>query len=508
MQMARPKLILSRISNERERNLAFNRRKNELLKMISEFSEMCGGEACLIIYDGDNIGNAPPVTWPQDPNVVQQYLIEKYEQAKEKNQTRVKIFDLEEFFETKKHLVESKISNVRKDTFNTNCPIWHQSLNGLGQEQLKNLIVVLDTKIEACDQSIKMLKEDKLKAAQANFLMMQYLSQNQAIHGYNQLAIASSLFENGEGSSQSQMLQFDPNLMKMAMNNNGLEEDMTNQFDFPMDCANQTFGISPNQVLDVPMLISENNWVVVGTNHEALGVPLNCASQINTFGDSTNHLDVPALMEEDNGNIVDVSYDQHDVLVDCTNQIVHYENSTDDQSDMPVLMENNQGMMNITTQADFVSVDGTNSTNQLDETIDWSTLIDEAVDGAGLSDEDWANFFDDDEYITDEFCLPEIGTNHISSSTTSMNGASSSSYCTDFHVLENPGSSSLCNYDGDAQPRQCFNLVPALQNIASQTENFQQGADLHSLPPYICRDGTRYLENGAGTSRKRKIMFR
>lgn len=189
--MGRPRLILKCIPNERDRNLAFMKRKKGLMKKMSEFSTMCKVDGCLIIYDGN--GDVPPVTWPQDPKEVFS-MIEKYERSK--NEKPPKNFDIIDFYDMRKSVVESEISKVRKGTIKVQCPTWHPSLDTLGEEHLRSFIAILDAKLEACYQRIDMLKREQ--QIKANFIFLQNMYVSQIIDSNNQ---------RGE-DSQSQMLEF------------------------------------------------------------------------------------------------------------------------------------------------------------------------------------------------------------------------------------------------------------------------------------------------------------
>ncbi|RDX89327.1 Agamous-like MADS-box protein AGL82, partial [Mucuna pruriens] len=469
--MGRPKLILKPISNRRERDLAFMKRKKALMKKMSEFSTVCGVKACLIMYDGN--GDAPPLTWPQDPNEVHS-IIERYEGVK--NEKLPKNFDLNNFFENKKNMVEGEISKVQKETLKIKYPTWHPCFNNLGIEELRNFMARLDIKLETCNrQRMKMLRKHQIEAANFNLMQcmvqsesagpnptqlnfMQNISQNQLILAPPMMPLndgnlvtsyllnldrgsssQSQILNRGSSSqshipdrgsssqsqildkcsssqsqildkgssSQYQMLNFDPNLMQLREKNKGVVH-ITNHVDVPLDCTNQIHAF-------------ENS-----TNQ--LDVPLDCANQIGAFENSTNQLDVP---------------------LDCANQIETFGNSTN-QLDMPIDL-----------------------TTALDECLDYFSQLCEIEDLTGQFDEvvNWTSQPDESINWLNQHSVPVIG-----GSTKAMNGATN--YDTNFHGYENNPESSLCNYNGGIQSMQSYNYNVAYENIASQSQNV-------TLPPPV-----------------------
>jgi hypothetical protein len=96
--MGRKKIPMKYIQNEKSRKIAFKERKNGLARKLSKFVSKTGARACLIVYDDD--GNyVGPITWPEDPTIVnsmlQEYEHKKIEEAPE-------IFDVHKYFEIKK----------------------------------------------------------------------------------------------------------------------------------------------------------------------------------------------------------------------------------------------------------------------------------------------------------------------------------------------------------------------------------------------------------------------
>ncbi|KAK7380020.1 hypothetical protein VNO78_32354 [Psophocarpus tetragonolobus] len=184
--MGRARVSLKPILNERSRKTTFMQRKKGLFKKISEFSTLCRVEACLIIYDDGN-GNVGPVTWPQDPVVVRS-IIENYDHQRIERPS--KTFDIQDFFENRKNMIEAEISKLHKQAREIKYPTWDPSLSNMGEEQLSAFLANVNAKILACDKKIDMLKnvnqdEDNISfmashPSQPNF--MYNISQSQIIN--------------------------------------------------------------------------------------------------------------------------------------------------------------------------------------------------------------------------------------------------------------------------------------------------------------------------------------
>ncbi|RDX81220.1 Agamous-like MADS-box protein AGL82, partial [Mucuna pruriens] len=466
--MGRPKLILKPISNRRERDLAFMKRKKALMKKMSEFSTVCGVKTCLIIYDGN--GDALPLTWPQDPNEVHS-IIKRYEGVK--NEKLPKNFDLNNFFEIKKNMVEGEISKVQKETLKIKYPTWHPSFNNLGIEELRNFMARLDIKLETCNhQRMEVLRKHQIEAANFNLMQcmvqsesaapnptqlnfMQNISQNQLILAppmkpLNDGNLVASYLLNLDRSSSSQSQILDRGSSSQS---HILDKGSSSQSQILDRCSS-----SQSQILDrgsssqyqmlnfdpnLMQLREKNKGVVHITNH--VDVPLDCTNQIHAFENSTNQLDVP---------------------LDCANQIGTFGNSTD-KLDMPVDL-----------------------TTALDECLDYFSQLCEIEDLAGQFDEvvNWTRQPDESINWPNQHGVPLI-----EGSTKAMNGATN--YDTNFHGYEQNPESSLCYYNGGMQSMQPYNYNATFQNIASQSENVQQRVSLPTLPPPVDEFQTNHYNN-------------
>lgn len=159
--MGRARITLKLISNERSRRLTFKSRREILIKKTSEFSTLCGVEACLIVYDDGN-GDIEPVTCPKDP-VLAHSILQNYEF--QKNQRPPKKFGIQDFVEDRKNIIEAEISKVHKEITNIKYPTSDPSFINMEEDQLRAFIALVDAKIRTCDHSLKNMHQ-----SEANFM--------------------------------------------------------------------------------------------------------------------------------------------------------------------------------------------------------------------------------------------------------------------------------------------------------------------------------------------------
>ncbi|XP_019416224.1 PREDICTED: uncharacterized protein LOC109327505 [Lupinus angustifolius] len=254
--MGRSRLTLKHIANDAPRKSTFRQRKDVLLNKMQELSNLCKGEACLIIYDTDG-GDPQPVTWPAKLKT-EHSLIRRYES--EKNEEPPIMFGIQDYFNNKKEKVEADISKVRKEILKIKYPTSHPCFNNLGDEQIRNFIAVLDAKGRACGERMNMLRlqqqlkvnsaltsSDALNSSEVNFMQNNFQTHLiptplEPFDDSNHIA-SSPLKHNMD--SQPQMLHFDPNPLHF-------------------DCATQVG--SPNHVGVPPDLTIHSDPAIVSTN--------------------------------------------------------------------------------------------------------------------------------------------------------------------------------------------------------------------------------------------------
>jgi len=157
--MGRGRISMELIQKEKSRKTTFQKRKNGLMKKVNEFSILCDVDVCVILYapNFEGQGFTEPETWPKDKREVQRILQKYYNTTSDR---RPKIYDVQEYFKERMKKVEFEISKVRRDKIKMKYPSWDESYNSLGIEQLRSFASMLDSKLDACNQRMHMLKGD------------------------------------------------------------------------------------------------------------------------------------------------------------------------------------------------------------------------------------------------------------------------------------------------------------------------------------------------------------
>jgi len=157
--MGRGKITMKYIKNEKLRKQTFKQRKAGLMKKISQYTIKSGAKVCLIVYDDDG-NNVGPITWPEDPTMVNT-MLQDYEHHKIENTP--KIFDVNDYFEIKKAKVKAEITKAQQDIIDIKYPTWHPDLVNMEASQLRDFTAVIDAKIQACNHKINMLKSEMVE---------------------------------------------------------------------------------------------------------------------------------------------------------------------------------------------------------------------------------------------------------------------------------------------------------------------------------------------------------
>ncbi|KAJ6302237.1 hypothetical protein OIU77_016345 [Salix suchowensis] len=99
------------IKNEKSRMHTFRKRKTNLLKKVSDFSILCGVDACVIIF-GPNQNDQPAATaetWPSNPDEVR-CIINRY---KASDQPR-KCYQGSDYFAAKKKKIDAEFAKLHR----------------------------------------------------------------------------------------------------------------------------------------------------------------------------------------------------------------------------------------------------------------------------------------------------------------------------------------------------------------------------------------------------------
>ncbi|XP_077235165.1 MADS-box protein defh21-like [Tasmannia lanceolata] len=152
--MGRAKLPIKPIDRERSRNETFKKRRKGLIKKTSEFATLCDVDAYLICYGPQEPFKAE--TWPENESKVCE-IIDRYRGLSKEDQDRRKL-DLSSFLEDKKRKMERELDLRRKQNAEMLYPSWDDQLNGLQEQQLRELLSKLDSKLEIVKMRLELIK--------------------------------------------------------------------------------------------------------------------------------------------------------------------------------------------------------------------------------------------------------------------------------------------------------------------------------------------------------------
>jgi hypothetical protein len=169
--MGRGKLVMKLIEKEKTRSITFQKRKKGLMKKAYEFSTLCGVDTCMIIY-GPELQDRPPEvdTWPVESDEVKR-VIDRYKKDTKLKPTRVS-FDLSDFFLDRKKKVNDETSRLRKNIFEARYPTWDDRIEMLSEDQLRAVLDVMDTKVEAAAMRINRIKGNQHMIGKATSAMV------------------------------------------------------------------------------------------------------------------------------------------------------------------------------------------------------------------------------------------------------------------------------------------------------------------------------------------------
>ncbi|MED6170408.1 hypothetical protein PIB30_030595 [Stylosanthes scabra] len=207
--MGRGRIPMELIQKEKARKTTFLKRKNGLMKKVSDFSTLCGVDVCVIIYcpNFDGESSNKPDTWPRDTNEIRR-IIRRFRETTSDRPAR--IYDAEEYYRDRIKKLEGDISKVQKEKLKIMYPTWDVSFKDLREDHLRMFVSILDSKIVASNQRIHMLKKDSKGKATLES------KDNDTPHWGSSNPSSQLPFyplQIGQSSSQSSILPFDQNGM-------------------------------------------------------------------------------------------------------------------------------------------------------------------------------------------------------------------------------------------------------------------------------------------------------
>nr|AGW52156.1 AGL24 [Populus tomentosa] len=150
--MGHKRIKMELIRKEKSRMLTFRKRKAGLLKMASEFSILCGVDACVIIFgpkEKDDHQPVAPESWPPSSEEVR-CIINRY---KGSDQPR-RCYQVSDYFADKKKQIDSELARLHKQIIKAKYPAWDDRLNRLYADQLRVIVGHLDAKIHLADKEL------------------------------------------------------------------------------------------------------------------------------------------------------------------------------------------------------------------------------------------------------------------------------------------------------------------------------------------------------------------
>ncbi|EOX90897.1 Uncharacterized protein TCM_000239 [Theobroma cacao] len=157
--MARGKLIVKFIENEKARATTLRKRMKGLKKKAYEFSILCDVKVCMIIFEPKLKGSPAKVeVWPSDPVQVKS-IVDEYK-IKVASDAQKKIFSLCDFFNVRMREVQDEVAQVRKANFKAKFQTWDDRIDDFSPEQIASFLTKLDLNLEVVKKKITMMKGD------------------------------------------------------------------------------------------------------------------------------------------------------------------------------------------------------------------------------------------------------------------------------------------------------------------------------------------------------------
>ncbi|KAG6433192.1 hypothetical protein SASPL_104800 [Salvia splendens] len=167
-KMGRAKLKMELIEKEKSRNTTFKKRKEGLIRKLSEFTTLCDVKACMIIY-GPN--QTRPEIWPpQDPEEVRRFI----DLYKSKSSGSVRKSGVVEFFNERKRQIEDELKKLKRKNQEAKYPTRPELLNVISEHQLRHLHAELTDKARCVRSRIELLKMKQRPQTEQNAMLMDH----------------------------------------------------------------------------------------------------------------------------------------------------------------------------------------------------------------------------------------------------------------------------------------------------------------------------------------------
>ncbi|KAF6167237.1 hypothetical protein GIB67_029875 [Kingdonia uniflora] len=151
--MARKKVKLAWITNDAARRATFKKRRKGLMKKVSELSTLCGVNACVIVYGGDD---SPPEIWPSQSDA--QCVLNRYNNLPEMEKSK-NMMNLESFLRKSITRLKTYVKKQQRDNKEyERTQLLHEAvrdtnaLQGVGTDELSDLVCLVEETMKAIEE--------------------------------------------------------------------------------------------------------------------------------------------------------------------------------------------------------------------------------------------------------------------------------------------------------------------------------------------------------------------
>ncbi|KAK1319574.1 Agamous-like MADS-box protein AGL80 [Acorus calamus] len=204
--MARNKIKLARIANDASRRATLKKRKNGMMKKVRELSTLCDVPACLVVYAAPT-DRDPVAVWPENRAEAER-VMERFcgQPAMERDR---RMLNQEAFL--RQRMTKSKEQIKKLDRENRQLELMNYSLgclkgeglDGLGMEDVTELLGLLEVKAKAVGDRIEYLQRSRDVAVAAPPTVRMNVGVQAAIEEWRRQEWFMEMgFQNGEGLSR------------------------------------------------------------------------------------------------------------------------------------------------------------------------------------------------------------------------------------------------------------------------------------------------------------------
>lgn len=154
--MGRAKIPINLIECQKSRNATFIKRIKGLKKKAFEFATLCDVDVCLICLGPQGDRHYKPEIWPNEQAEVRR-IIKRYKSQSKDEQVKRKL-NLSGFLEQRTKKLEGELKRGSREKENAKYTSLDDRLNEFSPEMLQDLLATLDSKIEAANRKVELMK--------------------------------------------------------------------------------------------------------------------------------------------------------------------------------------------------------------------------------------------------------------------------------------------------------------------------------------------------------------